>query len=199
MVSYMDKKIKTLVNKVKTLGLQNNTIFLIVGDNGSDPAVKSVYKGRLIKGGKKTTTEFGLHVPMIATGTGILPGTINNNIIDFTDFIKTFANLANIPDTSLQKYGILDGKAFNDQFTNPGMQGRSWSYGYYRPISGDNVIKRAYVQDVNYKLYDSTNNNNFYHINTDSLELHPLIDSLLTPQEKITKQRFKNVLASMHN
>jgi arylsulfatase A-like enzyme len=39
----------------------------------------------------------------------IAPGTINGSLIDFTDFLPTFAGVANI---SVPLYGILDGKEF---------------------------------------------------------------------------------------
>jgi hypothetical protein len=59
--------------------------------------------------------------------------------------------------------------------------------------------KRIYVQDTAYKLYDITNNNNFYNLQKDSLEQFPIPDAQLTPAEKKIKKNFQNVLADMHN
>jgi len=200
MVSYMDQKIGVIVNKVKALGIENKTMIFIISDNGSPYNITSKYKGRVVKGSKGETNEFGMHVPMIAAGPGVLPGSKNKNIIDFTDFFPTFAHIGKVSDINLKKYGIIDGKPFDAQFADPNTTGRSWSYGYFFPLPPFGIAsKRVYVQDINYKLYDKTNNNNFYNIRKDSLEIYPLPDSALTVEQKITKQKFKNVLATMHN
>lgn len=103
MVNYMDSKIRTIVNKVKSEGLLNKTVFIVVSDNGSDKPIVSKYKGRTIKGGKGVTNEFGLHVPLIVAGAGIAKDKINKNIIDFSDFMPTFAQLAGISQIELSR------------------------------------------------------------------------------------------------
>ena len=135
-----------------------------MADNGTESTITSKYKGRQIQGGKRFTNEFGLHVPFIALGPLVLPGSINKNIVDFTDFMPTIATIANIPKTKWSNYGIMDGQSFFSQLSNPGVTGRNWSYGNYFPYSKLLWQKKIYVQDTAYKLYDSTNNNNFYNL-----------------------------------
>lgn len=199
MVSYMDSKINTIIQKVVEAGLANKTYIFILADNGTQFTITSKYKGREIKGGKSYTNEFGLHVPFIALGPLVQPGSINKNIVDFTDFMPTIATIANIPKNKWSNYGIMDGQSFFNQLSNPGITGRSWSYGNYFPYPKLLWQKRVYVQDTAYKLYDSTNNNHFYNLQTDSLEQHPIPNSQLTESERAIKKNFKHVLATMHN
>jgi arylsulfatase A len=199
MVNYMDSKIRALINKVKGEGLLSKTVFLIIGDNGSDHGIISKFKGRTVTGGKSTTTEFGLHVPLIVVGPGVLVNSVNKNIVDFTDFMPTIARFANLLPINLgNKYGVMDGQSFYDQLYGPGAVARTWSYGYYYPNFNTPSQKRVYVQDTMYKLYDATNHNYFFNLQKDSLELYPIPDSALTPAEKKKKADFTNVLLSMH-
>ena len=170
-------------------GLLSKTVFIIVGDNGTDHGIVSKFKGRTVTGGKSTTTEFGLHVPLIAVGPGIAVHSVNKNIVDFTDFMPTIAQLAGIYQTQLSSYGVMDGNSFYDQLNGSGTRTRTWSYGYYYPILNTPSQKRIYVQDTMYKLYDATNHNYFFNLQKDSLEQRPIPDSALTPAEKNEKGR----------
>lgn len=196
MVKYMDSKINAIMQKLADENLLNNTYVFILGDNGTETAIVSKYKGRDITGGKHTTTEFGLHVPLILLGPGIQPGSINRNIVDFSDFLPT---IASITGTSVgSQYGTIDGQSFYNQFTNPSAKGRSWSYGYYFPYPANAKQKRVYVHDTAYKLYDASNSNRFYNLQRDSLEASPIASAKQTSQEKIIKNNFNQVLLNMH-
>lgn len=199
MVAYMDSKISALINIVSEQGLKNNTFFFVVGDNGSPTPIESKYKGRLITGAKGTTNEFGLHVSLIVTGPSVQPNSINRNIIDFTDFMPTIADMASIPKSELSQYGIMDGTSFYNQLFGAGSTARTYSYGYYFPEANMPAQKRVYVQDTVYKLYDATNHNYFFNLQKDSLEQNPLANNKLTIHELGVKRKFANILSRMHN
>ena len=199
MVSYMDSKISDIVTTVNKQGLRNNTYIFVLADNGTTNTIQSKYMGRIITGGKKSTNEFGNHVPLIVIGPSIKANSFCRDIVDFTDFMPTIATLAKVPKTDWSKYGIMDGYSFSNQLLGLSATPRTSSYDYYFPFSTAPSEKRVYVQDTTYKLYDITNNNNFYNMQTDSLEQHPIPDNQLTPAEKKTKKNFQAVLASMHN
>ena len=196
MVNYMDNKINMIMQKLADNNLLSNTYVFIVGDNGTPPAIISKFQGRNITGGKGTTNEFGLHVPLIVLGPGIQPGSIDRNIVDFSDFFPTIANITGISIGS--EYGTIDGQSFYNQFTDPTAHGRAWSYGYYLPFPLNAKQKRVYVQDTMYKLYDVSNLSRFYNIQKDSLEKAPITVAKLTPEEKTLKNAFNQVLLSMH-
>lgn len=201
MVKYMDKKVKQIVDKIKEDSLENNTYIFFTGDNGTD-SITSQFNNKIVTGGKGTTTEFGTHVPLfISSSTKIIPGTINNNLIDFTDFFKSIADIANISSTSFSGYGVLDGNSFAPQLSGDNSGARSWIYCYWKPEIRSNSGKfQIYAQTATYKLYDqNTNSNNFYNLFSDSLEQYPISPSALTLDQLVVKQQLQQVIDEMHN
>lgn len=196
MVKYMDKKIGLLVSKLKSLGIENNTLIVYVGDNGTDNEIVSLFKDISIQGQKSQTVEYGIHVPLICSWPGTIPpGTTNRNLIDFTDFLPTLAGVANIPVPA--SYGILDGYSFFPQLTGSGGIPRSSVFCHFDPLlCSENVRLRRYAQDSTYKLYD---NGLFYRFTKDIDEVSPLTDSLLTAKQKTIRQNLQNVINAMHN
>ncbi len=191
MANYMDKKVAAIIAKVKSLGIENNTLILFVGDNGTPNEIYSLFDGKLIQGGKSFTTEYGTHVPLIAYWPGhIAAGSLNNDLIDFTDFMPTLAAIAGIPNPP---FGKLDGVNFSPVLTGNQGTPRSWIFCHY--IQGFQVTR--FVQNTNYKLYDVSGN--FYNIVNDIEEKYPLPFNTLTPQERTIRQQFLNVLSAEHS
>ena len=89
MVKYMDKKIGEIIDKLKSLGIEKNTIILLTSDNGTPDTILSKFNGIQIQGGKDNTTEYGTHVPLLAYSPGFIPVGTNNELIDFSDFLPT--------------------------------------------------------------------------------------------------------------
>ena len=201
MVKYMDKKIGEVMHKIASAGLSQNTIFVFSGDNGTPPSIVSQFKGRTIDGGKYTPTEFGVHVPLIVSNPSrIAPGTIQPAIVDYSDFFTTFTDLAGIPSLKLIMAGTLDSKSFYPYLvSDSSSNARTWSYCYWKPDLTVPKQNKHFVQDLTYKLYDSTNANKFYNIFSDSLEKTPLKAYQLTPEEKKIKKNFQTIIAAMHN
>lgn len=195
MVKYMDKKIGLVVDKVKSLGIDDNTVIFYIGDNGTPKNITSLFKNKSITGAKGTTVEYGIHVPLICKWPGkIAPGTINGSLIDFTDFLPTLAGVANI---SVPSYGVLDGTSFYPQLKGRTGTLRNYIFTYFNPLncqSEDTLIR--YAQDSAYKLY---NTGAFYRFVKDVDEKKPLADSTLTTKQKQIKQDLQSVLNSMHN
>ena len=199
MVKYMDKKVQQVVDKLKWAGVYENTYIFFTADNGTSDTIVSYYKGRKIRGGKGTPSEFGTHVPMFVTGASkIAQGSVNNNIVDFTDFFSTILDICKIDKSSLGGYGQLDGVSFYPQLKGNSTQGRDWIYCYWKPNSMVPSLYKVYAQNENFKLYDSeTNRNRFYNVISDSFELNPLKDEILSLPEKETKQVLQRVLDSL--
>src|SRR4051812_42072440 len=70
MTVYMDKMVGRLIAKLEELKLRENTLVLILGDNGTNVNVTSRFKGQDYVGGKGTRTARGTHVPFIANWPG---------------------------------------------------------------------------------------------------------------------------------
>ncbi len=203
MVSYMDKKIGDVIRKVQSSGLANNTYILFCGDNGSPESITSQYKGRTIQGGKNHSNDYGVHVPMViySPQNAKAAGSVQPSIIDFSDIFKTVTDIAGISAAKLATAGILDSKSFFPYLrsTNP-TDPRTWSYCYWKPDPLRAPVQdKHFVQDLTYKLYDTTYGNRFFNMMQDSSEIVPLRDADLTPEEKSIKQNFQAILNNMHN
>jgi arylsulfatase A len=196
MVKYMDKKVGQVLDKVKASGLSNNTIVIYVGDNGTDKRVYSYFRNKLIEGGKAKPYATGTQEGMIIWAPGrIAPNQLNTNLIDFTDFLPTIANIARIPKPTT--YGTLDGVSFYPNLLGQAGTPRDWVFCHYDQNQGGETrpILR-WINNTTYKLFDSTGN--FYNIKKDIYETSPIPDSKLTPKERSTKNYFQSVLDTMH-
>jgi arylsulfatase A len=198
MIEYMDKEVGRLVNKVKEAGLANNTLIIFTGDNGTPGIISNQDDEDDVRTGKATTLESGIRVPMIAYWPGtITPGSVNNDLIGFTDFLPTLADAANIP---VPDYGPLDGVSFAPRLTgNPGTP-REWLYYHYDPHpgeDGDSAVRWA--QTSRYKLYDTSSSNAtllFYDVKSDTNQVQPIPNNLLTKKQAEIKQQLLDVINS---
>lgn len=104
-VQMTDHKIGELLQVLKELGLDNNTMIIFTSDNGCSPTanfkeLKSVghdpsagYRGH-----KADIYEGGHRVPFVVKWPGVVrPGSTNDQTICLTDFIATCSDLLNVP------------------------------------------------------------------------------------------------------
>lgn len=199
MIRYMDKKVGEILDSVKAKGLANNTIVIFTCDNGTDGRIVSNFHGLPVKGGKSETYETGIRVPLIIWSPANIPAQqVNDDLIDFTDFMPTLADMAHI--ARPKTYGILDGISFYPYLKGGiGAKQREWVFCHYKQNQrgeGRHPIRR-WVQDKNYKLYDSTGG--FYSIKADLYERTPLSDDQLSPVQMAIKRKFASVLKTMKN
>ncbi len=195
MITYMDKAIDSVVEKVKAEGLEQNTVILFVSDNGTPVPISSLYNNRKITGGMGTTTTYGTHVPMFAYCPGSIAPGVCNSFIDFTDFLPTITGLANT--TIPASYGTSDGISFRNQLFQPSSAGRYYLYSYFFPHPEyPATSQREYVQDTMYKYY--SDGYGFFNIVTDPYELNKLNGSTLTQNEQRTVAGFRKVIDSLH-
>lgn len=196
MVRYMDKKVGQILDALHQSGLDKNTIVFYLGDNGVPPEIYYNADGvQHIKGEKGSSTEGGTHVPFIAYWPGqVQPGSVNDDLIDFADFLPTFAQFGKIND--LSKYGPVDGRSFYNVLFNKSYDDKQQLFCHFDPHPGFTDLQR-WVRDKTYKLYDSTltpKAGKFYNTVVDEKERRPLYNGSLTPQELAIKQNFKNML-----
>ena len=65
MVAYLDHNVGRLYDKLDNLDLLKNTILVFTSDNGSSGVRISTLNGETVYGGKGTTLDSGIHVPLI--------------------------------------------------------------------------------------------------------------------------------------
>lgn len=103
MTEDLDEGIGQLLDKVRQLGLQDNTYIFFMSDNGGRstlPGVKADQTRNIpLRSGKGNLYEGGIRVPLFVSGPGISPGSISNVPVTGLDILPTLADLAgyNIP------------------------------------------------------------------------------------------------------
>lgn len=142
-VAYMDSLVGKLVGELDRLGLRDETLLLFVGDNGSiRPPAATPVRGKLLSGHKASMLEGGSRVPMIVSWPGVAAaGAVDRDLIDFSDFFTTFAELAGCEPPP----GVtLDGRSFLARIRGAAGAPRDW---VYVELDG-----RSYVRDARWKL-----------------------------------------------
>ena len=102
MVTLLDDQVGQLLNQLRRLGIEQQTLVLFASDNGPSaerlhrPAFFNSAAGR--RGTKRDLYEGGIRVPMLAQWKGtIAPGTRSDELCAFWDFLPTAAELAGLP------------------------------------------------------------------------------------------------------
>ncbi|MCK3684329.1 sulfatase-like hydrolase/transferase [Maribellus sp. YY47] len=187
MVAYADKMVGKIMNKLKELKLDDNTIVIFTGDNGTNINIKSHLGEELIAGGKGKTIDAGTHVPLIVYWPAqIKEKLVFNDLIEFSDFFPTLADLT-------QTDAESDGKSFYPLLIGGEYQPRTTAFVHYDPRWGEfvNRHRNQFVRTLEYKLYPDSS---FYHLTHDKLEKHPLLPDSLRPEELVIKQALENEL-----
>jgi arylsulfatase A-like enzyme len=118
MVEHMDRNVGKVMDELRRLGLDDNTIVFFTSDNGAQGTFGQEKPGffewfepmKSYRASKGSMYEGGLRVPMIARWPGkITPGTVNDSLAwYFADILPTFAALANAePPDGLDGMSVL--------------------------------------------------------------------------------------------
>ena len=141
---YMDKLVGKLMAELDRLHLREKTLVLFTGDNGTARfgVEMATVNGRSISGQKATMLEGGSRVPLLVNWPGVTPaGKVNRDLVDFTDFLVTFAELGG---ASLPEGVKLDGHSFAAQIKGQKGTPRQW---VYVELNG-----KSFVRDGRFKL-----------------------------------------------
>jgi len=189
----MDKIVGNITNKLKELGIEDNTLIIFTGDNGTDKPVKSILNGQVVAGAKGSMTNAGTRVPLIVQWTGKIPkGSVCTDLIDFSDFLPTICEAASVEVPSSLK---IDGKSFMPQLLGEKGSPREWVYCWYSR-SGREKRAKVFARNHRYKLYQS---GKFYDISRDTEERHPLNIDELDKKDKDVNKMLNNVLKQYGN
>ena len=179
MVRYTDKMVGKVINHLDATGLSENTLVIWTGDNGTYTGVTSPYQGREYQGGKGSTKDNGTHVGFIARWPGrISPGSVSDELVDFTDVFPTVLEAAGIKTKKKKKKTRwLDGVSLVPTFSGK-PRTKSSIYCWYQR---DGVREKAsqHTRDQRYKLYSD---GRMYDVQNDPLENNNLISDAV-PRE----------------
>ena len=169
MVTHMDKLVGKLVARLDSLGIRDNTLLIFVGDNGTGKGTRSMMGSREVIGGKGTTTDAGMHVPLIVSWPGkAAAGMVCSDLVDSTDFVPTLLDAAGVRYPADPK---LDGRTFLPQALGAEGQPRQWIYSWYSPRQSADMRVRELAFNQRYKLYRT---GEFFDLSKDLEEKQPL-------------------------
>jgi arylsulfatase A-like enzyme len=161
MVEYGDHAVGQLTALIDELGLRDNTIVIVTGDNGSPRARRATMNGRVVTGGKSNTSENGVGVPFVVRWpASIEGGQVSDALVDFTDLLPTFAELAG---AELPADHVIDGQSLAGYLKGDSDDGpRSWIMamgGKNEAAVSESGVENQYVfrdrviRDKRFKLY----------------------------------------------
>lgn len=174
MAEDLDGRIGAVLDKIKSLGIEDNTYVVLVSDNGYrhkelhlDPELKQPHHGA-----KWWVWQGGIRVPMIVKGPGVKAGSVfAGNVVNY-DFLPTFVEWAGGDPSELKDIdgvslgGFMAGEQPSDTFLKRNLY---FHYPHYR--SG---MPHSAVVSGNFKLlhfYDSPNTPMLFDLSTDMGEV----------------------------
>ncbi|MEP4948899.1 MAG: sulfatase-like hydrolase/transferase, partial [Flavobacteriaceae bacterium] len=159
MISILDQQVGEIMDKVKELGLEDNTMIVFTSDNGphqeggADPDYFNS-NGEL-KGYKRDLYEGGVRVPMVVSWPGhIEPNTKTGHISAFWDVFPTFGTIveAVIPDN-------IDGVSFLPTLQNNAAAQKQHEYLYweFHEKGGRQAVRKGHWKAVKYNVLEKPN------------------------------------------
>jgi len=199
-VEYADKLVGRIVEILDELHLRERTLILFTGDNGTPygyitryedgnyirEPVYSLIGDTLIRGGKSFMTDAGTHVPLILNWPGVIQeGSSCNDLIDFSDFMPTFAELAG---AEIPADRPIDGQSFAPQILGLDPHPREWVYQEWEG--------KAWIRNQEWKLYES---GELFHMKKDPYENKPIIPEGDDPASKEIRSWLVNERKQLKN
>ncbi|HBE72051.1 MAG TPA: arylsulfatase [Planctomycetaceae bacterium] len=159
MIEYMDTVVGRLVDGLQHRGQREDTIIIFYSDNGTHLSVRSeMQDGRTIRGGKATSQQTGIHVPLIVNWSGHFEPSITDALIDASDFFPTILDLADVPakavPDSVSKE--LDGTSFAPVLRGEKTQHRESAFFWYDPRPGwdkENFHRSVFAVNHTHKYF----------------------------------------------
>ena len=189
MVRYTDKMVGKVVDKLEELGLREDTLIIFTADNGTDRDVVSRANSRQIRGGKLTSKDTGTRVPLIANWPGVVPeGAANNDLICFTYFLPTLAEIAGI---SVPETVPLDGVSFAPVLRGENQALRPWLYMWWYRNNDPDGPGDEFARTHRYKLYCD---GRFYDVEEDELEEHPIEPAQLNTEQREIRDQLRAII-----
>lgn len=207
MLSYADKMIGKILKKIEELGIAKNTLVVFAGDNGTDnhseaKPIRTRYRNEWVSGGKYFPTELGVNVPLLVRWTGrIAPGSVSDELVDMTDFLPTFCQLAQV---SLPEGYPVDGRSFVPTFLGQPSESKEivLTWGNYENNSSkykdpsNNTDKLVdVVRGDRYKLYSD---GRLYDVLSDPLEREPIYPGVDSAADA-ARERLKKLMQQLRD
>jgi arylsulfatase A-like enzyme len=199
MVEYHDKVIGRLLSYLENQGLQEDTLVIYLGDNGSPADVCSMmHQHNEICGGKGKTNDRGTHVPLICLMPGTIPSkTVQTDLIEATDFLPTIFEAAGL---NFPEGYVIDGRSFYPQLKGEKGNPRDWMFFHFEPMnrrSGlDDLRQIRFIRDHKWKLYET---GELYDLEADWDEDIPIYEVEDSKSQSEARNRLNPIFSQMTN
>lgn len=195
MVAYTDQVVGRIIDKLKALGLYENTVLIFTGDNGTGRRIVTPMRdGSTVPGGKGLTISRGHHVPLVVHwGAAEYPQHVSDDLIDFTDFLPTVADLVG---AGVPSEWDADGISFAPQIRGTDGAKRQWIFSHYSPLHNPAINKESarFFRDHRYKLY---HDGRFYDLQEDPEEERNIAKGTGTPEGERIRTIFEKEFAKL--
>jgi arylsulfatase len=185
----LDKRVGVLMEELKRQGIAENTLVVLMADNG--PFTHHGPKGMaetLYRGGKGDYWEGGVRVPAMAWWPGVIkPGQVVGDIISETDLFTTFAHLGGAME-HIPTDRIIDGVDQTSLLLNgDGYSRRDYAFIYTGPMLAATVkgrFKRVWADDQ-----PGLTGASFYDLYTDPREEDPQMITMFNVKSPFNQMR----------
>ncbi|WP_448248511.1 sulfatase-like hydrolase/transferase [Thalassotalea agariperforans] len=180
MIEYMDKLIGKVVTKLEEQGVRENTLIVVMGDNGTKEVFGHVLPdGTIYPGRKGGNADNGLHVPLVLNYPNVIPASNNSSyrsydgLVNLTDIYPTIAEAAGV---EMPRAEQVDGISFWQQAKGASGEPRKHIYTWY---IGNNTYQDVdelgiiYAFNKEFKRYAPSKEfpqGRFFDLRTDPLE-----------------------------
>jgi len=189
LVETMDDAVGNVLNGLKTLGLDENTIVIFTSDNGGVSSGDAFSTSNLpLNGGKGYQYEGGIREPYFIKVPGLTKGEKCDVPVSGSDFYPTILDLVG---ENLKPQEHADGVSLKPLFTGGTISDRAliWHYPHYGNQGGDpsSIIRRG-----DWKLihYYETGKEELYNLKTDLAELNDVANEHPEKVKTLGKELF---------
>jgi arylsulfatase len=172
----VDQWIGELMVEMDTLGITDNTLVIVMGDNGhfTKYSTQSGYSPMIFRGGKGETTEGGVRVDAYARWPGMIEAdSIVGDIIHVTDLFTTFVRLGDAMD-KIPTDRIIDGIDQTALMLNGDTHGRRDYVFLYNINTLEAVVKEQYKMSIPGGKIENAILGKFYDLYRDTREEWPV-------------------------
>ena len=191
MIENMDWNIGRLLDKLKQLSIDDNTLVIFTSDNGGlSTAEGSPTSNGPLRAGKGWLYEGGIRVPLIMYWKGkILPGSISALPVNTSDLFPTIAGAIN---ENYKKDKSIDGDNIFELLAKPQAYRNRKMFWHYPHYSNQGGKPGSAIRAGNYKL--------IYNYEDDDIELYDVVkdigekNNIAGVNRKIVKRMNKELL-----
>jgi len=187
MVESMDTAVGRIVDRLKELGLYDNTVICFMSDNGGLSTSEGSPTSNLpLRGGKGWLYEGGIRGPFLIRAPGVSKrGNVCDTPVISTDFYPTILDLAGVP---LKPEQHLDGKSLVPLLKGEQTLERDALFWHYPHYSNQGGIPGGAIRVGDYKLIERFEDGRvkLYNLHDDIGERH---DLATTMPDRVTAMR----------